>query len=62
MSPACAERQPWLTVMLDDMATGLTKVINAKVQGLPDVLSYAKGTDWIPLIHDDHFFVKLDGK
>ena len=62
MSPACAERQPWLTVMLDDMDTGLTQVIGAKVQGLPDVLSYAGGTGWIPMSHDDHFYVKLDGK
>ena len=62
MSPACAERQPWLTVMLDDMANGLTQVIGAKVQGLPDVISYARGTWWNPMSHDDHFYVKLDGK
>jgi tubulin monoglycylase TTLL3/8 len=24
MSPACAERQPWLTQLLNDMADGLT--------------------------------------
>jgi len=26
------------------------------------VLSYAGGTGWIPMSHDDHFYVKLDGK
>ena len=31
MSPACAERQPWLTSMLDDMATGVVNLIQAKV-------------------------------
>ena len=31
MSPACAERQPWLVDMLDDMATGVVKMIAAKV-------------------------------
>ena len=27
MSPACAERQPWLIDMLNDMATGLVRMI-----------------------------------
>ena len=27
MSPACAERQPWLINMLDDMATGVVQMI-----------------------------------
>lgn len=27
MSPACAERQPWLTDMLDDMSEGLSLMI-----------------------------------
>ena len=27
MSPACAERQPWLIDMLDDMATGVVQMI-----------------------------------
>lgn len=27
MSPACAERQPWLVQMLDDMAEGITGMI-----------------------------------
>lgn len=31
MSPACGERQPWLTEMLDNMADGLTNIITAKV-------------------------------
>lgn len=31
MSPACAERQPWLVDMLDDMATGVVNMISAKV-------------------------------
>ena len=31
MSPACAERQPWLTSMLDDMATGVVNLIQSKV-------------------------------
>jgi len=31
MSPACSERQPWLTEMLDDMANGVTSMIAAKV-------------------------------
>lgn len=39
MSPACAERQPWLSEMLDDMANGLISVISAKVNGKADVCS-----------------------
>jgi len=31
MSPACAERTPWLTDMLDDMAEGLLSIIEKKV-------------------------------
>ena len=31
MSPACAERQPWLTSMLDDMSDGVTGIIQAKI-------------------------------
>eukprot|EP00347_Sterkiella_histriomuscorum_P009991 403339101 len=31
MSPACAERTPWLTEMLDDMADGLLSIIEKKV-------------------------------
>lgn len=31
MSPACAERQPWLIDMLDDMARGVVSMIEAKV-------------------------------
>ena len=31
MSPACAERQPWLVAMLDDMAKGVINMIQAKV-------------------------------
>jgi hypothetical protein len=31
MSPACSERQPWITEMLDDMANGVTSMIAAKV-------------------------------
>ncbi len=27
MSPACAERQPWLIHMLDDMAVGVVNMI-----------------------------------
>ena len=27
MSPACAERQPWLVDMLNDMATGVVRMI-----------------------------------
>ena len=27
MSPACAERQPWLVDMLNDMATGVVSMI-----------------------------------
>ena len=27
MSPACAERQPWLVDMLNDMATGVVNMI-----------------------------------
>ena len=48
--------------MLDDMADGLTKVISAKVNGLPDVISHAKGTDWMPMRYEDYFYVSLDGK
>ena len=32
MSPACSERQPWLSEMLNDMAEGVTSMIQAKVQ------------------------------
>lgn len=31
MSPACSERQVWLTEMLDDMANGVTRMITAKI-------------------------------
>jgi hypothetical protein len=31
MSPACSERQIWLTEMLDDMANGVTRMISAKI-------------------------------
>lgn len=31
MSPACAERTPWLTDMLDDMADGMLSIIEKKV-------------------------------
>ncbi len=31
MSPACSERQMWLTEMLDDMANGVTRMISAKI-------------------------------
>ena len=36
MSPACAERQPWLVEMLDDMAGGLVNMIMAKVNAHRD--------------------------
>ena len=32
MSPACSERQPWLSDMLKDMADGVTNMIQAKVK------------------------------
>ena len=32
MSPACAERQPWLVEMLNDMAKGVINMISAKVR------------------------------
>jgi hypothetical protein len=31
MSPACSERQVWLSEMLDDMANGVTKMIASKI-------------------------------
>jgi tubulin monoglycylase TTLL3/8 len=31
MSPACSERAPWLTEMLDDMAEGLLNIIERKI-------------------------------
>lgn len=31
MSPACAERTPWLTDMLEDMSDGMVQVIEKKV-------------------------------
>lgn len=31
MSPACAERQPWLKDMLDDMSDGVVNLIEAKI-------------------------------
>jgi hypothetical protein len=31
MSPACAERTPWITEMLDDMADGMVAIIEKKV-------------------------------
>ena len=36
MSPACAERQPWLVQMLDDMAEGITGMIQAKVDAFKE--------------------------
>ena len=36
MSPACSERQPWLSHMLDDMATGVVKMVQAKVDAYRD--------------------------
>ena len=41
MSPACAERQPWLVAMLDDMAEGVVNLIQAKV----DAHKESFGTD-----------------
>ena len=38
MSPACAERQPWLVAMLDDMATGVVSMIQAKIEANRDSL------------------------
>ena len=34
MSPACKERTPWLTEMLDDMSDGVIRMINAKYNNL----------------------------
>ena len=31
MSPACAERTPWLTEMLDDMAEGMLNILEKQV-------------------------------
>lgn len=31
MSPACAERTPWLTDMLDDMGEGLLSILEKKI-------------------------------
>ena len=31
MSPACAERTPWLTEMLDDMSDGLLSILEKKI-------------------------------
>ena len=31
MTPACAERTPWLTEMLDDMSDGMLSIIEKKV-------------------------------
>ena len=31
MSPACAERTPWLSEMLDDMGDGLLSIIEKKM-------------------------------
>lgn len=31
MSPACAERAPWITEMLDDMSEGLLNILEKKI-------------------------------
>lgn len=31
MSPACAERTPWLTEALDDMADGMLSIVEKKI-------------------------------
>lgn len=40
MSPACAERQPWLIAMLDDMATGVVNLVTAKVTAHRESFDY----------------------
>ena len=44
------------------MADGLTKVISAKVNGLSDVISHSKGTEWMPMRYEDYLLLTLDGK
>ena len=31
MSPACSERTPWLTVMLDEMADGMLNILEKRM-------------------------------
>lgn len=61
MSPACAERQPWLTEMLDDMADGVSALIQAKVNGKSDLGKAVIGTQWEPLKFSDTFIVSQPG-
>ena len=42
MSPACAERQPWLVEMLDDMASGVVNMLQAKVDAHRDSATETK--------------------
>lgn len=48
MSPACSERQVWLTEMLDDMANGVTRMIAAKINQT-EITAGCLGTQWTPL-------------
>lgn len=54
MSPACAERQTWLTTMLDDMADGVAGILNAKIfcQDLEDGI---QNTQWYTMPKATHF-------
>ena len=61
MSPACQERQPWLSEMLDDMSSGLTAMIAAKVNSTP-IAKAAQGTLWEPLDLKDKIYFNLDGR
>ena len=61
MSPACAERQPWLTTMLDDMADGVSGIISAKINST-DVEQGCAGTQWYMMQHKSHFFIDVEGK
>ena len=61
MSPACAERQPWLTTMLDDMANGVSGIISAKINQT-DVQQGCIDTQWYMMNHKTHFYIQKDGK
>lgn len=54
MSPACAERQTWLTEMLDDMADGVAGIVNAKIHQT-DVAQGCQNTQWYMMPYESSF-------
>jgi hypothetical protein len=47
--------------MLDDMAEGVTLIIQAKIDQT-DTQSACRGTEWYMMPLKNHFYIQLDGK